>query len=324
MVTVLRASMLLLCLAAPSAVLADLTRPLADPRVAVAAQPAGHIDLLAGERSFTLLALDVDPRGELWGLTAERNRLVHLAADGRRAVFPGGKTRDAVHAFPSRLFARSGLKLFTLDPWAVQLARYDLTGFPEVEIDLAAKLEAADESFADPVDFCLSRSGDLYVLDAARARIVVFADDGEFRRVLGETEPLGVGDPAAIDIDGDGALYVLGLSPPAVARIGRDGAIGVRSVGNADGAPVTAVALAVDPWGNAFVSDSAQRRIWVLPARGGAAWSWPLEESVIPGELAADGSGRVWIAGRGAARVWVYEIRHRPREASGRDMARPR
>jgi hypothetical protein len=257
------------------------------------------------------LAIDRHPSGSLWGIEGRRHRLWSADAVGDTLRPAAGGEGDATGRFASRVFARSGLKVFALDPWDSRIDRYDLRGVREASLDVSV----GPEDRVEAIDFCLSRSGDLYVLDRTRGDVLQFDDRGRYVGVRAAAEATGVHAPVALEIDGHGRLYLLDANPPGVLRLETDGRITRRPL-SAGEARVRPAALAVDPWGTAFVGDRFAECVWVVPEGGEAVWRIAFEGAPLkPTDLAADGR-TLWVADAGGACIWVVSLRYATREGS--------
>jgi hypothetical protein len=304
-------------LLAAGTALSGIDLPLTSTSIPVRADWESEWLLADGRVPVTPLAIDVHPSGVVWGIATERRRVFSAGKIGDAIQFSAGGEGDFTPGFPDRIFARSGLNVFTLDPWEMHLERLDLTGYREARISLTDALAAASERLGRAADFCLSRSGELYVLDAARARILAFDATGAFQRALGEAQ-IVLREPVAIDIDGHGRLYVLEANPPALARLDPNAHASRRALaaaGDASGVTppsIVAIALAVDPWGNAFIADRATGRVLVVPADGSSDW-WigDVERPLHALDLAVDGVDRLLIADSDRRSVMVYRLTYR-------------
>jgi hypothetical protein len=293
-----------------------LSVPLTHLRVPIAATFDTTWQCRSAGELLIPVAIDVHPAGTLWGLEARRHRVWWTAAPGGEVRLAAGDIGDAGSGFANRIFARSGLKVFTLDPWEARIDRYDLLGARETRLDLAAALEQAGAERIDAVDFCLSGSGDLYVLDRTRGRILQFDDGGRFVRVRVDAEVTGARAPSALEIDGRGRLFLLETRPPGLIILEVDGRITHRALATgAEG--MQPVSLAVDTWGNAFVGDRRGGCVRVAPEGDAPAWSvMPPTAGMQPTELTTDGV-RLWVADAPGQKIWVFTLDYGTPEAPG-------
>jgi hypothetical protein len=304
---------LLLAAATAAAGQDGLSVPLAHPRAPIAAVLDTTWECRGAGETLVPVAIDLHPAGSVWGLEARRHRVWWFAAPDAGVRFAGGGEGDAGSGFATRIFARSGLKVFTLDPWEARIDGYDLQGVRETRLDLAAALEVANQERIDAVDFCLSSSGELFVLDRTRGRVVQFDDDGRFLRVRADAEVTGARAPIAIEIDGRGRLFLLETRPPEIICLELDGRIEHRAIPTDGGAPLP-VSLAVDAWGNAFVGDRRGGCVRVVPEGETPGWSITVPDHALqPTELATDGA-RLLVADASGKKIWVFVLDYVPRE----------
>lgn len=311
------AGLLLIAVAAAGAAGPEgLSVPLTHRRVPVAAAFDTTWQFRSADELLIPVAIDVHPTGTLWGLEARHHRVWWIDGPDRDVRFAAGDAGDAEAGFSSRIFARSGLKVFALDTWQARIDRYDLLGGRETRFDLGAALEQAGAEQIDAVDFCLSASGDLFVLDRTRGRVLQFDDAGRLDRVRADAEVTGARAPSAIEIDGRGRLFLLDTRPAELIILELDGRITRRAIAPAGESPV-AVSLAVDAWGNAFVGDRRDGRVRVAPEGTAPAWSFaPPIPGMQPTELAVDGA-RLMVADAPGQRIWVFTLDYGTPEAAG-------
>jgi hypothetical protein len=298
----------------------EITVPLTEPQIPREGALAAVRQWSWAGGALIPLALDVDPSGGVWGIEGRGHQLFLIddrEEGGIRAA--GGGEGPGGLDFAARLFARSGLKIFTLDPWKATLCRYDLNGVREERIELAASLTDAGEGLGEAVDFCLSPSGDLYLLDGPRQRILQFDGAARFQEIIGEAEGIDLRGPAALDIDGYGRIFVLTTRPAGLGVIEPRG-VRFRWEPLLPGAQETAVqpvCLAVDAWGNAFVGDAQAGSVLVRPS-GSSPWRLaPGEGGMQPADLAWEREGRLLVADASGAKIWIFALRYGPQGAAG-------
>jgi len=283
-----------------------ISLPLLSPRTPVDAKIADRWSWNPGGGApLRPLAIDAHPTGVIAGIEVRRHRIFLTGADGGWIGFaelPPGQLR---FGFFEHLFARSGLHVFALDPEQWIIDSFDLRGAWVGRLDL----EETGDEIGDPSGFCLDRSGDLYVLDAARGRILTFNRQGMPLRTLEAWADWQPTSPIDLEIDGQGRLYLLESRPPLIHIIDTSG----QRIGQAPLAPESEpVAMAVDTWGNAFVADGARGDIHVLPAGEGEAW-WigrAEDEDWEASDLAIAESNRLLVADASHACVWVFSLRY--------------
>jgi hypothetical protein len=319
-----RLTILLACLVCAARVpAAEIARPLAEARVAIGAELEQTWSLSANGAPLDPIAIDAHSSGSIWGIANVRRRVFTCEQIGGKPRFAAGGEDALLPGLPDRLFARSGLKVFTLDPWDMTIDRFDLTGNRETRLDLRAALAAAGETMGRANDFCLSRSGELFVLDGGRARILTFDDRGALRRVLGDQTGLVLHNPIAIDIDGHGRLYLLETSPAALVSVGLDLRVERRAIGS-PGEGFIPRALAVDAWGNAAIAGADTTGLRIVPSDASPSWAPAIEGGLTAGDLAIDPDGRLLVVDARRHGIRVLRLVYRPEEPAAREPSSDR
>jgi len=242
-----------------------------------------------------------------------------IAADGEGNIFVydlSGRIRKINAAGTITTFAGGGTSGFRGD------------GRPATEAQLLGPAAAVVDSV-----------GNAYIADRDNNRVRRVASDGIITTYAGSGVAGFSGDggravdaelsgPSGLAVDGQGNLYVSDYWNQRIRKVSPDGVIttvaGTGQVGFAgDGGPATAArfnglwALAVDPSGNLFVSDSANQRIRRITPAGlittvaGSGTQGFVKEGVpaldarfqYPRGVAADGHGNVFIADTGNGRI---------------------
>jgi len=322
------AILLALVLAVPAA--AQISASRGTPKIARSAEPAGEWQWTWAGAPLVPVAIDVGVSGQVWIIEGGRHRLIRIdPAEG--TVVPAGGGEGLVQLdLATRVFARSGLKVFTLDPWNAVVARFDLNGVREERVELAARLESAGEDLGEAIDFCVDPGGDLFLLDGRRGRILQFDGSANLREILGAAEEFDLRGPVAIEVDALGRLFVLTNRPAGVAVLqpaGRRFAWRPMPGGGAEaeggGRAPAYSGLAADSWGNVFVGDPANGGVLVLPAGEGEPWRIRTAENTMrPVDLAWDESGRLLVADATAAKVLVFLLRY-GQPGAGAEDGRP-
>jgi hypothetical protein len=252
------------------------------------------------------VAIDMHPGGILVGIESRRHQLFLATADGEWIGYGDAGGRE--FGFADRLFARSGLQIYTLNSDDRVVDTYDLQGDWEGRLDLEASVEASGEFLTDPVDFCLDQAGDLYLLDGSDGRIFVFNRAGTLLSIFGDWGQLASAEPEAIEVDGQGRLHLLTQNPPGIM---------VLDVGGREIAwkrfpdHVTPVELSVDRWGNGYIIDSTSKQIRVIPfGSDGISFSIAAPEGVEFDfdALVVDNENRLLIADERHGKIWVYHL----------------
>jgi uncharacterized protein (TIGR03437 family) len=186
----------------------------------------------------------------------------------------------------------------------------------------------------------LDAAGNLYIADADDSRIRKVAPGGIITTVAGTGHAGFGGDggpataaelntPYGVAVDRSGDLFIADLGNARVREVTADGTIqtvaggGTIAESNADGQAATNVALkaprnvALDPWGQLYVSDFSDNRVYVidgtgtierLAGTGQAGFSGDggpalQAELSAPAGLAVDSWGAVYVADSGNGRV---------------------
>ncbi len=288
---------------------AGISAPLLSRRVPTGARLVDCWEWGGGADRVRPIALDIHPSGVVAGIEVRQHRLFLVSADGSWIGF--GEQGRTDLGFATRVFARSGLQLFTLDPQERAVDRFNLRGIWEYRLDLEEIASDAGEELGEIVDLCLDRTGDLFLLDAGKAQILRIGRTGDLQQVLGKWGDWTMQVPVALDVDGQGKLYVLETRPPGLLILDYDGhMLGWRAATAGGDESLQPTALAVDAWGNAFLADAHTGALKVLPAASGAAW-WiqpPGGEKIRASDLVVDKAERLLVADADAARVWVFAL----------------
>lgn len=193
-------------------------------------------------------------------------------------------------------------------PWAVDVS-YGETGRGRNEL-------------REPVDVALARDGVVAVVDRSRDAVVLFSDSGRWLATLGEGARgeggLGLSRPSAVEVDGEGRLWVVDTGNHRIVVAGADGSV-VRTVGSLGTAQgrfryPSDVTFGAD--GRAYVADAGNERIQVFSAEGKFLAAWErrtdgrrdhLEQ---PAALAFSDQGRgsVWVLNRGWTRLERFDL----------------
>jgi tripartite motif-containing protein 71 len=161
----------------------------------------------------------------------------------------------------------------------------------------------------NPVAVAFDATGNAYVLDQRRARIVVFdRASGLPARTIGSqgSGPGRLLEPSALAIDGAGTISVADTGNERIARFSIDGGyLGSRTdVGRTRG-------IAVTPDGARTYVAGTDSRITAYDAAGAVVAEFggvgsKLGKLSVPGQLALDAAGNLWVADRGNSRVQEF------------------
>jgi len=199
-------------------------------------------------------AIAVDGWGRLFVLDRAGGRVLRVSPGGgppaEWLAFGVGDQGGAFFSNLSRLFSRWGPDLFALDPAAQVVYQFDLQGRLRSQIQLGAGSSEVRLERAQLVDFCLTRSGELLLLDRAGGRLLHFDRYGRFLSdwVTGETRPLR---PARMVQSADGRTQV--LDPPTASIH-----------------PFTRAGIPLSPW---RYDEGVQARISGEPLLGLTPWN---------------------------------------------------
>lgn len=133
-----------------------------------------------------------------------------------------------------------------------------------------------------PEGIAADKRGDLYATLAPLGQVVRLDPDGSWSEFVTLDDQLAEGAPGVLGLatDPQGRVYAALASfneaTHGVYRIARDGSA-VRLAGS--GQIVFPNGLALDRWGNLYVTDSAMGAIWRIPP-GGAAAPWIQDETL--------------------------------------------
>ena len=231
---------------------------------------------------YTVEPFGTPPEGGEWGDT------VSIAADGRGSIIVLRRAQP-----PVLIFDREG---DLLDSWGTGLFPdihsvdvdhegyvwitdttdhmvYKFTMDGQELLALGTKGVTGDDSsktaFNRPTDVAVARNGDIFVTDGyGNSRIVHFAKDGSFIKVIGGIEGSGPGEfktPHAIRIDSRGRLIVLDWQrearDPRIQLFSQDGELLEIWAGLGIVRP-TGLAITGDD--TVYIGDTDGRTIWML------------------------------------------------------------
>lgn len=208
-----------------------------------------------------VLILDA-PTGRVWALDP-----------GRRSPAPFGASDQGSERFemPTRVFARWGLHVYTLDPQRRLVSVFDLEGRYAGSFDLEKALDEGDGPLdVEFVDLVVDKGGSLIALDRLEGRILLFDSEGRYRGLLGEDltgreRPVA---PTDLEVDDVGTLYIADPPTGRVLRVGRQGSLEqVWTLRSEDRPESRPVALAYSD-GAIFAADEGEGRIAGLTLDG--------------------------------------------------------
>ncbi|MFN8547935.1 MAG: hypothetical protein U0527_08225 [Candidatus Eisenbacteria bacterium] len=164
-----------------------------------------------------------DGLARLFVLDRSETRLLRLEPDGSWRTFGLAEQGGERLARLGAIYGARGSDLFALDGRDGTLYRFDLDGHWRAALTYGG--DASSLGLVDPIDFALTKSGELVVLDRAGGRLLFFDRFGRFVTDLAAGAPDGpLLAPTRIALDAEDDLYV--LDPPAhlVRRFSRQGA----------------------------------------------------------------------------------------------------
>ncbi len=215
---------------------------------------------VGGQQSF----LAVEPGGGLAVSDRVHQALLRFGPDGRPLSTWGPRLSASVQIQEIGGVAVSTDQWYVLDRAEPAVLDLDAAGRVRQQISLKPYDPYGPNGLAvDP-------SGDLYIADTGRSRILIFAPDGQYLRSFGgDGHDLGqLKQPMALAFAPDGSLFVADWEN---ARIERWQLSADASQWNASVAWPTGFrpwAVAVDAMGRVFVPDTDQNRVDVFTANG--------------------------------------------------------
>lgn len=157
------------------------------------------------------------------------------------------------------------------------------------------RIEGAEAPFQEIADLAVNGEGDLFVLDAGRARVSVFSADGSYRRDV-PTEALHSGRSRGLFVDGENRLWLANTPNGQLVSLSAEGTV-LQSVPVSPGVETQPVDLLVTAAGDIYATDVALNRLFHLESRfgGGQSWDIPIANSVDGPHLAMDGAGTLYV-----------------------------
>jgi outer membrane protein assembly factor BamB len=184
---------------------------------------------------------------------------------------------------------------------------------------LGALGEAGTEpgQLAKPVDVAVDGAGKIYVADAGNARVEVYAPGGEHLLTVGSPGE-GKGQfrmPRAVEVGSDGTIYVGQGDDFLVQRFGPDGTY-LDTFGDAHAGEVVwrTGGIAVDPDGNAYVTQAMAHHIQRYEADAGYSLAWETGELGFDREQLSTPlgieyqDGRLYVVDQQNSRIKVYRV----------------
>lgn len=172
-----------------------------------------------------------------------------------------------------------------------------------------------------PLGVAVNSWGDIYIADSANHRLVVFDQNGRFKKTLGGP---GTGEgrfyyPAGVAVSGN-KVYVADFYNQRVQVLDQDGnflaVLPSPRDRNKLGPVIMPITVATDSKGNLYVSDLSKQRILVFDEKGSFQYSFGKggsgrgELSYVNGIAVDDaGKGRIYLANSNNGRIDVYSMK---------------
>ena len=245
--------------------------------------------------------LAVDVFGRTYVTDAALHRLQWFDRNGRLLGETGslGSDRGQMRR-PGSVTPLGAARVAVLDRENRRVLTYDLFGRPLDAIDLTADRFVSGTGAIDPIALASDRGGALYIVDAARERILALDFSGNLQRTIDR-------GAAGSQFRGLRGLAVAPRGDLITAEV-----VGARSPGVKRSG---ALAVAVDDTGRVAVADEAAGTVWVYDANGVplarlAGLSAPRAVAFAPG-------GVVLVAETAPGRVRRFQLAPAPPGAAG-------
>lgn len=165
-----------------------------------------------------------DGLARLFVLDRSETRLLRLEPDGSWSSFGLAEQGGARLARLGAIYGARGTDLFALDGREGTLYRFDLDGHWRAALSYGSGADP-DLGLVDPIDFALTKAGELVVLDRAGGRLLLFDRFGRFVTDLAAGAHEGpLLAPTRLALDAEDDLYVLDPAAHLIRRFSRQGA----------------------------------------------------------------------------------------------------
>ncbi len=258
----------------------------------------------------------VDPKGNLWVLDRENNRVEEFNEKGEYL-----KAFGTVGSGSGQLKRPCSLALDSKgDVWVADTENTRIEEFNEKGEYLKAFGTAGSEpgQIGEPEGVAVNSHGNVWVSDTYHGRVEVFNEKGEYLKTVGSkgTGAGQIGEPQDLAIDAKGNVWIANWVNSRVNVFNEKGEY-VRefgSEGSGVGQLVHPYGIAIDPAGNVWVADTGNNRIDVFGEKGeyetrfGTAGSGTAQFLFsFPVGVTVDGKGDVWVTDTSNSRVqkWV-------------------
>lgn len=217
---------------------------------------------------------------------------------------------DAPGAFrPSAAALGPGLTIYLLDSDAGSLYRYDATG------RLTGQVAVGNEG-SSFVDVCFDKSGAAYLSDRIEDKIHVSHGEAWSESGLGG---FGSGsgmfiDPSGLDVDEKDRLYVCDTGNSRIQVLDQWGGVAEIFPLKDDGCRPLPRSVAVDRWGNMFVTDAGCFCLRIMDRSGAETFRLQGTGPGLSFTKEPDGldvsEGKLYVADRDGGAVQVFDIRY--------------
>jgi streptogramin lyase len=189
---------------------------------------------------------------------------------------------------PSALaVAPAGGRIYVAD--AKQMLILDERGKVERRVDGGA------ERFAEISDIAVAAGGDVYVLDAGRARLSLFTADGNYLRDI-PTQDLHSGRSRGIFVDDQDRIWIANTPNGQIVALDQDGTV-LQVLPVIPSAETQPVDILVTSDGSIYVTDVASSQLVRIRPELNVrdAWTIPVANSVDGPHLAQDSAGNLYM-----------------------------
>ncbi len=236
--------------------------------------------------------------------TGNRRLLRYELVSGRLA--PTGEIRLPQLPYPTQVRLDPSGQILALDGRSHRIVRVG----PNGEFRGLVELDAGDRGEVLVKGFEVDDEGQLYVLDAAGARILVFGSGGGLRRQI--AFPAEVGFVSDLAVDSAGMVFAVDSVRRRVLAARTDEETLVPLAGGLAADSAFPTAIVADRLGRLFLADQGGGGILILERSGAllsrqSAMGWKEGYLRHPSGLSAV-DGQLFVADRGNNRIQVFSI----------------
>jgi sugar lactone lactonase YvrE len=202
-----------------------------------------------------------------------------------------------------------GLTIYLLDSYGGDIYRFDATG------QLAGEIRGDDDGLSF-VDICFDKAGVAYLSDQEEDKVHVKHGDVWAEAGLGGFGA-GVGmfiDPAGLAVDQSDRLYVCDMGNSRVQVLDQWGGVTAVWRLSGEGCSPRPKSIAIDRWGNAFITDAGCMCLRILDARGVETFSLAGSGPGLDFTQRPEGldvlDGKLYVADPVGRAVQVFDIRY--------------